>query len=456
MSEQDSTQANTLQRPANDDKEGWKAYWQAKGQEWRTEPEIDPEWQRYLNERRSVTPHIEQAIYSFKDITLSRADVEWLVATHENGHGPVVWANESQRGRRGLDLRGADLKGENLGSLPLACVHGGLTIREQASTNEMQETLAAVHLEGTNLSDAHLEGAQLARAHLEGANLHRAYLEHTSFRAAHLEGANLRTAHLESVFFGSAYLNGKVMEDQEFERVRQRKPDFPKILPPANLRYSFLSTTTNLQNICLGDTNYGYVSAVDVRWGDVNLAVVKWEKIQMLGDEREARQKMRDGVVKDRSTRLEEYEIAVRANRQLATVLRNQGLNEEADYFAYRAQLLQRKVLWYQQYVGRWLFSIILALLSGYGYRLWRILAAYVVVVSLFGFAYFVMGIYYPPYLHLDQAYLQSITAFHGRVFSEQFSSNTPQIWVTAFEAVTGLVIEGVFIAMLVQRFFGK
>ncbi len=176
----------------------------------------------------------------------------------------------------------------------------------------------------------------------------------------------------------------------------------------------------------------------------------------MLGDEREARQKMRDGVVKDRSTRLEEYEIAVRANRQLATVLRNQGLNEEADYFAYRAQLLQRKVLWYQQYVGRWLFSIILALLSGYGYRLWRILAAYVVVVSLFGFAYFVMGIYYPPYLHLDQAYLQSITAFHGRVFSEQFSSNTPQIWVTAFEAVTGLVIEGVFIAMLVQRFFGK
>ncbi len=184
MSEQDSTQANTLQRPANDDKEGWKAYWQAKGQEWRTEPEIDPEWQRYLNERRSITPDIEQGIYPFKDIKLSRADVEWLLATHENGHGPVVWANESQRGRRGLDLRGADLKGENLGSLPLACVHGGLTIREQASTNEMQETLAAVHLEGTNLSDAHLEGAQLARAHLEGANLHRAYLEHTSFRAA--------------------------------------------------------------------------------------------------------------------------------------------------------------------------------------------------------------------------------------------------------------------------------
>ena len=29
-------------------------------------------------------------------------------------------------------------------------------------------------------------------------------------------------------------------------------------------------------------------------------------------------------------------------------------------------------------------------------------------------------------------------------------------VWVTAFEAVAGLVIEGVFIALLTQRFFGK
>ena len=39
------------------------------------------------------------------------------------------------------------------------------------------------------------------------------------------------------------------------------------------------------------------------------------------------------------------YNDAVRANRQLATVLRNQGLNEDPDRFAYRAQNLQRQVL---------------------------------------------------------------------------------------------------------------
>ncbi len=77
-------------------------------------------------------------------------------------------------------------------------------------------------------------------------------------------------------------------------------------------------------------------------------------------------------------------------------------------------------------------------------------------MVSLFAVAYFVLGFYYPPHLTLAQAFLESITAFHGRVFLEQFALGSPQIWATALEAVTGLLIEGVFIAMLVQRFFAK
>lgn len=66
------------------------------------------------------------------------------------------------------------------------------------------------------------------------------------------------------------------------------------------------------------------------------------------------------------------------------------------------------------------------------------------------------LGIHYGPHLSLDQAYLESITAFHGRVFLEQFNTNTPQIWLTALEAIAGLIIEGVFIALHIQRFFGK
>jgi hypothetical protein len=81
----------TPQRPGTNDPKAWRAYWEAQGQLWRTEPEIDIERQRYLAERRAITPDIEQSIYPFKGIKLSRGDVEWLLATHENGRGPVSW-----------------------------------------------------------------------------------------------------------------------------------------------------------------------------------------------------------------------------------------------------------------------------------------------------------------------------------------------------------------------------
>jgi hypothetical protein len=215
-----------------------------------------------------------------------------------------------------------------------------------------------------------------------------------------------------------------------------------------------------LDGVTLTDQTYGpdgSAHLADIKWGEVNLAVIDWRHVTRLGDEQVAQQeKDRKGKRKDKQMRVYEYKKAVRANRQLAVVLRDQGLNEEADHFAYRAQLLQRKVLWGQHEFGRWLFSLLLALLSGYGYRIWRILAAYLLTVSLFALAYFVLGRYSSPHLPLEQAYLASITAFHGRVFFEQFNPNTPQIWLTALEVIAGLIIEGVFIAMLIQRFFGK
>jgi hypothetical protein len=85
MNEQDSTQAPAIVRPLNDDKEAWAAYWKLQGQPWRTEPEIDLKRQKYLDERRQIIPDMKEGIYPFKDIKLTRADVEWLLKTHENG-----------------------------------------------------------------------------------------------------------------------------------------------------------------------------------------------------------------------------------------------------------------------------------------------------------------------------------------------------------------------------------
>lgn len=122
-----------VQRPTSDnDREGWKAYWVAQGMPWRKEPEIGEERQAYLAERRGVTVDIGQGTYPFHTeqgpITLTRADVEWLLATRdsESMHIPVDWADSSQRDRLGFDLRGANLEGVDLSDLPLYNLRAGL------------------------------------------------------------------------------------------------------------------------------------------------------------------------------------------------------------------------------------------------------------------------------------------------------------------------------------------
>src|ERR1700694_2151547 len=110
MTDQDNGQVSTLQRPISDDPEAWKTYWKAQGWPWRTEPEIDTERQEYLAKRRSIKPDWKQGIYPFKDIEpkLTRADMEWLLVTHESGRGPIDWDDENRNRNEGLDLRGAD------------------------------------------------------------------------------------------------------------------------------------------------------------------------------------------------------------------------------------------------------------------------------------------------------------------------------------------------------------
>ena len=58
MSELDGMQIAAPQRPTNDDKEAWKAYWKTQGQPWRTEPEIDVDRQKYLAERQDLSNQI--------------------------------------------------------------------------------------------------------------------------------------------------------------------------------------------------------------------------------------------------------------------------------------------------------------------------------------------------------------------------------------------------------------
>jgi len=81
---------------------------------WRTEPEIDAEQQKFLAGRLAILPGIQRGTYPFKDVNLTRADIEWLLITHEGGRGPVDWSDVQQRSLVGLDLRSADLHRDQL------------------------------------------------------------------------------------------------------------------------------------------------------------------------------------------------------------------------------------------------------------------------------------------------------------------------------------------------------
>lgn len=426
------------QQPLPTDREAWRIYWQAQGQPWRTEPEIDRERQEYLTRQRKVSPDIEQGIYPFKDVKLNRADVEWLLATHESDgfRGPVNWDDEKQRERKGIDLRGASLAGLDLRALPLTRMQGGLTHQERVTTRHEESRKAVIHLESANLAGAHLEGASLARARLDNANLYNAYFQRAELVATHFEGAYIGRAHLEG----------------------------------ASLRRAFFNAESELELTTLASKEDGTVALADVRWDNVNLAPVNWSVVNVLEDERNAHRHIDpSGHTNEPVAVLRQYETAARAYRQLAVVLQNQGLNEDAARFAYRAQVLQRRVFWFEtsqggmklrhrmRALGAWLFSWFLFLLAGYGYRLWRSFLAYMLVIIGFMTAYYLLGGSFKPPLSLVNALGLSMTSFHGRGFFPGVTQlNDPLTILASFEAFVGLVLEATFIATLTQRFFGK
>lgn len=505
-------------RPAPYDQEGWKTYWEERQQLWRTEPEVDAERQEELAKRRAIVPDIEKGIYPFSGMKLSRADIEWLLATHENGRGPVDWNDKSQRGRQGLDVRGADLSGSeehplNLAHLPLALLIGGLPY----NTSEEQQKRAAVVLTGANLSGAQLEGANLSRAQLKTANLARAQLEWADLSGAQLEGAKLRWAQLkgaklveaqleradlvEAQLKGAklsgaqlegASLSGAQLEGASLRRAQLKGADLSFAqLARANLSGAQLKTAkltraqlgsadlsfaqlegADLTEAILGTEDHIGPRLADIQWGAINLSVIDWSQVIILGDEDDARQRYDMDMLGDKKTngtRLDEYQTAVRANRQLAVALQAQGLNEDAARFAYRANVLQRKVLWLQMVqpktslqqrirkFGAWVFSHLLNLVAGYGYRPERSLLAYLLVIFGFMGLYLLTSHFTTPHLRWDEALVLSVSSFHGRgFFTQTITLGDAYARLAVTEAVLGLFIEISFIATFTQRFFGK
>jgi hypothetical protein len=240
----------------------------------------------------------------------------------------------------------------------------------------------------------------------------------------HLAGADLRRAQLdEDTRLGYAHLGpGAVRDWLDHLRFRNR-------------------------NVVLGD----------IKWRGADLTAVPWEQIRRLGDDRHAG--WRNGA--------DAHRAVVRAYRQVAAQLRAQGMAEDADRFSYRAQICQRGVLLRTFRLPQYLFSWVLALLAGYGYRPGRTLFWYLVTIAGFTFMYMQATHGWVPFglpepsklapLPWYEALILSVSSFHGRGFFQPLQSlGDPVAALAAIEAVIGLFIEISFIATFTQRYFGN
>lgn len=215
------SQSSELSLFPPNDAEQWKEHWRTQGLPWRTEPEISKERQEELAQLRSIAVDVIRKVYPFKDIGLSRADIEWLLITHESEgiYGPVIYNDERHWKRRGIDIRGAYLAQVNLRDLPLTRMLGAVLPHEV--TGE-RKAVIALNLDKADLTGAHLEEAFLAGSSLKRANLTGANLEMASLEGAHLEGANLSEAQMAEVNLTHAHLENAVLIKAHVEEANCR------------------------------------------------------------------------------------------------------------------------------------------------------------------------------------------------------------------------------------------
>jgi Pentapeptide repeats (8 copies) len=363
----------------------------------------------------------------------SRGEVRWIL--QERG-----WSGEYDAYTvkyvltpKGEEARPADLRGVNLSHLILRDIY--LRRADLSGANLVFADLTGAHLADVTLTDADMGRVILHRGELNYATLIGAHL-----RQADLSSANLQYTNIAGARFHNADLRGTVLHG------------------------AYLDARTILSDARLDEHTW----LGDISWNGAALTRIDWDRAPRIGDEGKplagTSRAVPGGMTGDQvaplspgQARTKRYRDAARAYQQLALALQAQGMSEPAARYAYRAQTLQRKALFRQGKLGRWGFSLALTLLAGYGYRMGRILLAYLLVVGLAAVAYWTLGASgNGPLLAPHEALLVSVTAFHGRVFAEAFQVTSPAAWVAAAEAVLGLLIEGVFIAMLTQRFFSK
>ena len=288
-------------------------------------------------------------------------------------------------------------------------------------------------LAGLNLSGAELDlsRASLVRTNLSQTNLHGVRLAGADLRGALLAGADLTGADLGSPSKGQ---------------------------PGADLRGASMDGETNLKGCRVSNAD-GAAILAGVRWGEADLAGIEWWTVRVLGDELRLRQSPR------RLVTTEDLAEVDRAYRELAMKMRGEGFPDAATRFDNRGDIFWRRLICRRggsQQRTRAVFSWILNVLCGNGYRPQNIFGFYLATLVTFAVIYgfethreATVDPKGPQALDFAASLTLSVLSFHGRGFgSDAYGLQSIVTKTTAVEAVIGLFIEIIFITTLARRLF--
>lgn len=369
--------------------------------------------------------------------------------------------------------------------------------------------LEGADLRGANLEGASLQGANLQRVNLIGACLKGANMQGADLSGAQLQGADLRrvmldvTTNLTDAVLGDNECGHARVADVAWNGVNLAAVQWAPLVTeqvagsaharssPTDATAAFItanddSATTTSRSSRLGD---------DIAADDALAALRRWRSVSsasrlhaMPGRRRPVRTIVAPDIKNDGSadtvpvptvlptppmsrivqeaTSREEAKAhaiaccqdAARANRQLSLALQTQGLNREADELDLRAHTWRRKALYLERSKLAYLRSLLLWLVSGYGYRLWHSFVTYGVLILAFAAANYWVAPCFAPFEHVSgfQALILSVLSFHGRGF---ISNSTmvmaePYSALAAMEAFFGLLVEVILIATVTRRLF--
>jgi uncharacterized protein YjbI with pentapeptide repeats len=419
-----------------------------------------------------------------------------------------------------LDLRGAILDGEDLSDLSLAYVVFGIVsddprLSYAELTSPPVASLRHCFFQNTDLRgadmqrveamhadfrDARLDGVDFARAKLAHSRFDRQKLDGAFFHGACLDGASFNDARLRRAIFVQASLSWASFHDADLgqanladsrmhacnlvrahlegaslRNTHLEPQDDANAVDGAILSAAFLDDATDLRGTILARDSDGAAAHLgNVRWNGADITPIDWSNVKLLGEEadvREARVDTTEPLEHVRFTFLgmfvnrksaevsrEETRLAMLATRQIAALLRSQGLRAPADAFAYRGHRMERRLLREQ---GRYLTtaaSWLLDLFTGYSYRPLRIIGWYLFVVTAWALFYYSRAGGAPTPVDsalLGDAVAASVGALMGRGATPEAMVSGARAAAT-IEGILGLFFEVSLIIAFTQRAFGR